>query len=174
MTKMFYGLTRKKQLWEMTLDVCSTLKGPKDSLKDIMILMLATCYQETHMGTLRDSTRYAAGTGIMQFDKMPYNDIKNRSGKYYDICKNEFNIDITKVAYRELELSPLTSIVMARVKYKLVPAKIPSWDDFESVWWYYKDNYNSKLGKATKREFENSYKKAIEFYDHFWIEGDVK
>lgn len=66
--------------------------------------------------------------------------------------------------YRELELSPLASIVMARIKYKLVPHKIPQWDDLEAVWQYYKKWYNSYLGKATIEEFEVSYKKALEEY----------
>ena len=164
---MFYGLSRPNQLWEMTFDVCSTLKGPDDNLKDILILMLATCYQETHMGALRDKTRYAAGTGIMQFDKFPYKDINNRSKKYYDICLKKFNINIPKLEYRELELSPLASIVMARIKYKLVPHKSPSWDDFENMWLYYKTWYNSMLGKATKEEFKHSYKKALEFHEKY-------
>ena len=164
MEKIYYGLTRKSQLWEITLDVCTALKGKNDNLKDILILMLSTCYQETKLGSYRDHTRYAAGTGVMQFDEYPYNDIKRRSSKYYKICLEKFNIDISSMRYMELELSPLASIVMARIKYKLVRGKIPPYNDFNSVWLYYKENYNSWKGKATIEEFENSYKKALDFY----------
>lgn len=161
---MYYGLTRRNQLREMMVDACKTLKSNREDLKSTLILMLATCYQETHLGEYRDLTRYGAGTGVMQFDKMPYEDIKNRSKRYYEICLKEFNIDIDKMDYRELELSPLASIVMARIKYKLVPYAIPKWDDFEGIWGYYKKWYNSRLGKATIEEFEVSYHKALEEY----------
>lgn len=163
--KLYYGLTRSNQLREMMFDVCYTLRSSREDLKSTLILMLATCYQETHMGKLRDRTRYGAGTGVMQFDEYPYNDIKRRSSRYYDICLKEFNIDISKMKYMELELSPLASIVMARIKYKLVPCAIPSWDDSGGVWSYYKKWYNSYLGKATIEEFEVSYKKALEEYE---------
>ena len=164
MNKLYYGLTRPNQLREMMYDVCKTLKSSREDLKSTLILMLATCYQETHLGQLRDRTRYGAGTGVMQFDEYPYNDIKRRGSRYYDICLKEFNIDISNVEYTELELSPLASIVMARIKYKLVPYAIPSWDDFGSVWSYYKKWYNSYLGKATVEEFKISYHKALEEY----------
>lgn len=60
----------------MMLDVCTTLKSKNEDLKSTLILMFATCYQETHMGEYRDPTRYGAGTGVMQFDGIPYKDIK--------------------------------------------------------------------------------------------------
>lgn len=165
MKKIYYGLTRKKQLLEMMVDVCSTLKGNKEDLKSTLILMLATCYQETNMGTFKDKTRYKYGTGLMQFDNMPYKDSKLRGSRFYKVCLKEFNVDISKMKYIELELSPLASIVMARIKYKLVPHNIPSWKQFDEVWGYYKKWYNSTLGKATIEEFKISYKKGLEAYE---------
>lgn len=164
---MYYGLTRRNQLREMMLDVCEALKGNNEDLKSTLVLMLATCYQETNFGGFKDPTPYRAGAGLMQFDKMPFEDIRDRGGRFYKVVLRNFGIDVPSLTHRELEFSPLASIVMARIKYKLVPSKIPSWDDFEGQWLYYKKWYNSYLGRATKEEFLVSYNKAIAEYKEY-------
>ena len=131
---MFYGLTRRNQLIEMMVDVCQSLKGTNEDLKNTTILMLATCYQETNFGAFKDPTPYKYGTGLMQFDKMPFEDIRDRGGRFYKVVLRNFGIDVQSLTHRELEFSPLASIVMARIKYKLVPYTIPSWDNFDEVW----------------------------------------
>jgi hypothetical protein len=46
---------------------------------------------------------------------------------------------------------------MARLRYFVVPKKIPSKDDLDGMWEMYKTYYNSSKGDATKLEFVNDY-----------------
>ncbi len=166
---MYYGLTRKSQLFEMINDVIDTLKSPKEDTGATRELLISTIGQETHLGDYKDPTDYRHGTGLAQVDPgIPFKDIIDRSTKYHKLIKDKFDIDLKNVQHRELELSPLLSIVLCRLKYKLVPKAIPK--DSEGQWEYYKKWYNSYLGKATKEEYMHNRIESLKEYSR-WEEG---
>jgi hypothetical protein len=150
--KVYYGITRLSQVFEMIEDVANALKGSSENVDNTIDLMIGTLAQETHLGTLKDPTSYVAGAGIAQFDPgIPFNDPVDRMGRWKDVVKKIFDFDFDRVQHSALEESPLLGIVLMRTKYKLVPATIP--DSLEGQWLYYKRWYNSELGKATREEY---------------------
>jgi len=160
MAKMYYGLTRQKQAYEMAKDVVKVLGGGKNA----ELLLLETAMQETKLGTYKDTTDYAAGNGLCQDDKFPFEDRKLRlmassSGKKWlkDIEEN-FDIVWQFVEWRELEHSPLLSIISCRLTYKLVPEAIP--DTVEGRAAYWKKYYNTVAGKGTEEEYIENAKKV--------------
>ncbi len=168
---MYYGLTRLSQLFEMIDDVIEVLKGPSEALESTRELIISTIGQETHLGKYKDLTDYKHGTGLAQVDPgIPFKDIIDRSTKYHKVVKEKFDIDLKKVEHKELELSPLLSLVLCRLKYKLVPKKIPL--DVEGQWKYYKKYYNSYLGKAKKEEYLRNRAWALQKYQE-WKEGGI-
>lgn len=168
---IYYGLTRLEQVFELVEDVIEQLKGSNENTEATKQLLIGTIAQETKLGTYRDPSPYRHGAGLCQIDPgIPFEDIQDRGTKYIKLVKDKFGIDILSATHRELELSPLLSVVMARVKYKLVPKIIP--DDFEGQWKYYKRYYNSYAGKATKEEYTKNYKWGMDLYNK-WLNRRV-
>ncbi len=166
---VYYGLTRLDQVFQLIEDVVEKLKGTSENVEATKQLMIGTIAQETKLGTYRDPSPYKYGSGLCQIDpKLPFEDIQDRAGKWIGIVKDIFAIDIERATHRELELSPLLSVVMARVKYKIVPYTIPP--DFDGQWKYYKKWYNSYAGKATKEEYTRNYSWGMKLYKG-WLEA---
>jgi len=167
---IFYGVTRKSQIFEMVADVVEAFKSPMENTRATMELLLATAAQETHTGELRDGTPYRHGTGLMQFDPVGLEDIKTRPSaqRWIKIARERFGVDFSKVEHRELETAPLTSIIAARIKYKIVPYGIPH--ALEDQWLYYKKWYNSSAGAATKEEFYRNRAIILKEFDA-WNKG---
>ena len=165
--KTYYGVTRLEQVFELIEDVVEELKGSNENTEATKQLLIGTIAQETKLGTYRDPSPYKHGAGLCQIDPgIPFEDIRDRGTKYIKLIKEKFGIDILSATHRELELSPLLSVVMARVKYKLVPKSIPT--RFDGQWEYYKRYYNSYAGKATKEEYKKNYEWGIELYNN-WL-----
>jgi len=51
--------------------------------------------------------------------------------------------------------------VMCRFHYLRVSEPLPSWNDKDAIWEYYKEYYNTHLGKASKIESINKYLRFI-------------
>jgi hypothetical protein len=167
--KTYYGITRITHLFEIIEDVCEALKVTNEDVETTKALIISTIAQETHLGTLRDPTKYKYGTGIAQLDPIGVTDIQERGKKWFDPCKKAFGFDLSKVKHTELEEAPVLSVVMARLRYKLVPQGIP--DDPEEQWKYYKRWYNSYAGAATKEEYMKNREWALRLYKK-WKAGE--
>lgn len=166
--KIYYGVTRLEQVFQLIEDVVEKLKGSNENTEATKQLLIGTISQETKLGTYRDPSPYKHGAGLCQIDPgIPFEDIQDRGTKYIRLVKDKFGIDMLSASHRELELSPLLSVVMARVKYKLVPKSIPI--SFDGQWEYYKRYYNSYAGKATKEEYKKNYEWGIKLYNN-WLE----
>jgi hypothetical protein len=163
--KMYYGLTRPSQLFEMIEDVVEKMAGPKENKEAVTELMICTAAQETHLGTLKDPSTYRYGSGIMQIDPIGITDILRRGSKWIEFCKKEYNFHFDKLKHRELETSALLCVVASRIRYKVVPHPIPN--TTEGLWEYYKKYYNSYAGAATREEYMKNREWAMELY-HNW------
>jgi hypothetical protein len=166
--KTYYGITRISHLFDIIDDVCEALKGPSENVESTKALIISTIAQETLLGTLKDPTKYKYGTGITQLDPIGLVDIQKRAGKWFGTCKKAFGFDISKVEHTELEEAPVLSVVMTRLKYKLVPYKIP--EDPEGQWRYYKQWYNSYAGAATREEYMKNREWSLNLYQK-WRSG---
>lgn len=153
---MYYGLTRKTDLREIAFEVCECLgHGLHNSAFN---LLLETAGAETHRGQIRDRTE-GAGTGLTQFDKLPFYDTKARvSQKDKERVKEYFDIDVDSIEWQDLRYNPLLALLFARLKYKKIPQAVPITIRERAEYW--KQHYNSYLGKGTV----NHYIKANEYY----------
>lgn len=168
--KLYYGITRLSQLFEMIEDACDAMKGPNEDVEAAIQLMVATAGQETHLGHLRDPTTYRAGAGIMQVDPIGIEDIQLRGRKWIKFCKTKWDIHLDRVKHRELNEGAFLCVVAARVRYKVVPKALPRKDDIDGQWEYYKKYYNSYAGVATKDEFIRNRKRSLKLY-YDWKRG---
>ncbi len=148
--KVYYGLASKGNALELSKLVCDVISNP-DGLAEKIVN--ETCAAETKMGTYKDNTDYYAGTGAHQIDKGTFDWLK---GKYQDEkvaekLKAAFDINLSKVEYRELEQSPILSTIFCRLRYLAVPAAIPALISERAQYW--KKWYNSSAGKGTPEEY---------------------
>ena len=83
-----YGVINSKQLYDTAKYVCDIL-GHGANGKAVHIL-LETAAAETNLGKTKDTTK-GAGTGLTQFDKLPFQDVKERSSVCLRINKKYKN-----------------------------------------------------------------------------------
>lgn len=146
--KYFYGLTKREHAYDIVEAVVEVLGGGELAVK----LLLETAQQETHLGEFEDPTKYAAGTGITQFDEMPFYDIIRRTKiEHINLIKDAFGVDMRKVKWRELEYSPVLCFIATRLLYKKIPAAIPSTVKGRAKYW--KVHYNTIEGRGTEKEY---------------------
>ncbi|TQV85269.1 hypothetical protein FKG94_03175 [Exilibacterium tricleocarpae] len=147
---MYYGLAKRVHAVEIAKAVCNVLGNGANRNADR--LLLETAAQETRLGTYRDLTPYAAGTGLCQVDQIGFDDVLTRTRDVHRYKTIEyFGIDLSLVHYRELELSPLLSFVVCRLFYLLIPDPIPQ--SLAERAGYWKRHYNTVAGKGSVGEY---------------------
>lgn len=142
-----YGLLSRSQLEETINNVVSKLGGGEPAKK----LLMETAAVETDLGAAVD-TSWGVGVGIMQFDPIGFDDVKERTSTGLKAqVMMQFGIDIDRSSIGDLRYSPLASVVFARLKYRLVPSVIPDSQVGRAVYW--KKWYNSSLGAGTPAKY---------------------
>jgi|SRR5688572_17619067 len=154
---MFYGIVHRDQPQQYAQAVCDVLGHGENRLA--VRMLLETCAQETHMGRFRDTDFLRHGIGLMQLDRIGFDDVKTRA-RDEDLQKLEerFGVVIRSdkptqkaVEHEDLAFSPLLSMIFARLFYKLRPDPIP--DSIEGRARYWKKYYNTPAGKGTEAEY---------------------
>lgn len=150
---MYYGLSRKSQIREICEDVCEVLGH--GSTRQAVNMLVRTCAAETGMGTIKDPNFRKCGVGVMQIDEIPFYDAINRS-RDVDLFnfQREFGINLREVTHEESAFSPLISIGVARLFYKLITPPFPV--EIEAQAEYWKLRYNTVAGKGTVAHFLKS------------------
>ena len=147
---LHYGLVNEKELYLIADEVVKYLgNGKNESVADLLI---ETARAETMLGKAEDRTPLTGGVGLMQFDEIAFNDVKERAGKKWgDLVKEKLKVDMNLVTYEMLLYSPFLSVLWARLKYKLIPEEVPS-DIYERAK-YWKKYYNTYKGKGTVEHY---------------------
>jgi hypothetical protein len=128
-----YGLLNKQQLFNIIDDVVETVGGGENA-KDLLI---ETANIESKFGTIPYNPYRGYGLGVMQFDKVGFYDTQARtSERLKQVIKQRYGVEIDKLQYEDLRFSPLISVIMARLKYYLVPSKIPDTIQARADYWY--------------------------------------
>lgn len=147
--QLYYGLKSKEDAVQYARAVVEVIGGGEDAVA----LLVETAAAETLLGTLKDPTPYAAGTGLTQVDKGTFDWLGQlyASHKLGNLILQHFNIKLGKTQYQELETSPLLAMVYCRLRYYAVPYKIPSTIEARADYW--KKWYNSTAGKGTPADY---------------------
>jgi hypothetical protein len=127
---------------------------------DAVELLIFTCAAESNGGTFIHQVKGPA-LGIYQMEPATHQDVWvnyiHRSSSLMSILGLNFQcnglIDAERMVY---DLSYAT--LMARLHYSRFPEPLPSKNDAEGMFKYYKKYFNTPLGKATKAESIKKYK----------------
>lgn len=145
-----YGLASSDQAGGFAAAACDVLGHGANG--GAVIMLLETAAQETHLGQFRDPTPDGAGRGLCQIDFIGFIDVIQRS-RAADLAaiKSCFGMDLTQVEHDDLDFSPLLSMIICRLFYKLIPESFPK--DLAGRAAYWKKYYNTYRGKGSVDEY---------------------
>jgi len=148
----------KDQLRQLIRDVLVEIDLHSDSAEELLMMTAAT---ESHLGRYIEQVGGPA-EGVFQAEPATIEDIwDNYLGYRPELPTRVIDVigggGLSKFALR----ANLTyQIIMARIHYLRVKARLPAADDIGGLASYWKTHYNTKLGKGTV-------KKAIESYEYY-------
>jgi hypothetical protein len=125
-------------------------------------LLMGTAAVESDMGTFlmqngRNGEPVGPALGIFQMEPATYFDTKTHSD-YYRKLKNDGRFNIPDEPYW-LILNLELATVMCRLKYTMIPEKLPKHDDIVGLARYWKEYYNTSGGKGSINKFIERYDK---------------
>lgn len=119
-------------------------------------LLLGTAAQESKFGTYLRQLGIGPALGVFQIEPATFNWLRdkysNRVG-YTTVLQGRVAV--------ELEWDIFLSIVIARLRYRVVPAPLPPADDIEKLAAYWKLYYNTPAGAGTVEEFIKNYERYV-------------
>lgn len=145
---MNYGFINDTSIVTMCNTICGSLGFGANNTAHLLIY--ETAVAETGCGKITDKT-LGAGMGITQFDKLPFEDIKKRSMHLKDKILKELGVDISLVDWEHLRYNPYLSLLFTRLFYRLISKPIPLTIKERAEYW--KEFYNTKLGKGTPEHY---------------------
>jgi hypothetical protein len=127
---------------------------------DAVELLVFTCAAESNGGEFLKQVKGPA-LGIYQMEPATHNDIWNNYLKHRlqtsQIMAMKF--DCPTIPYAERMIHDLRyATAMARLHYRRVKYALPDRKDGEAMWSYYKEHYNTPLGKAKKSHAFKAYR----------------
>lgn len=146
---MYYGLTTREQVKESADTVCYVLgHGIHRNASQFLCEIAA---QETHSGTLRDRHATKMGVGLMQIERVSFNNTMDRTHqKIWYLINEEFGVE-QNLNYEMLAYSPLLSMIFARLHLRLIPEEFPTNIGARASYW--KKYYNTIAGSGTAEEY---------------------
>jgi hypothetical protein len=131
--------------------------------RDAEELLMATCANESNLGEFRSQAPNGPARGIFQMEAEDFNDIWTNYLKYHislgTMCTDLNNGE--QGTSDSLVNNDRYAIAMARVHYCRAPGALPSYQDIEAIWAYYKAHYNTPQGAATHNDFVAKYNKFV-------------
>lgn len=151
---MNYGVINLKRIVEDAQIICDCIGHGK--YNNAMDMIIETAVAETGLGMIEDKT-VGAGMGITQFDKIPFEDIKDRNMKLRPKILKDLGVDINLVHWDDLRYNQFLALLFTRLLYWLKGDPIPKTIEERAAYW--KLHYNTKLGKGTVEHYLEMNKK---------------
>ncbi len=140
-----YGVLSDSGLDNTILEVTGVLGNGANNTAHL--LLSETAQTESDYGQAIDY-HWSSGYGVMQFDQIAIDDTIARTPQHIkQKIIDVWGVDLDRVTGAVLQWSPLVSVIMARLKYRLIPAEIPATRVARAEYW--KKYYNTYLGKGT-------------------------
>lgn len=159
LSKKYYQ--RKMEKNELKNLVERTLTALDLYSEDAVNLILGTIAQESAFGKYTRQIGGGPALGICQMEPATFRDIVNNYLKYKpDLAKKVMSVSgVNSLRSDYLEFNNVLAIAMCRVHYlrvpKGIPEKLSGWAE------YWKEYYNTRLGKGTPEEFIKNYQKYV-------------
>lgn len=115
-------------------------------------LLLGTAAQESAFGTYLRQLGGGPALGAFQMEEATFEWLRGKYGVELYLHGNEFE---------ELEWNLQLAILLARLRYWVVPEPLPSAYDIPGMARYYKKYFNTATGKGTAEEFEENYRRYV-------------
>lgn len=150
-----------KQLRELIIKpALNALQMYSDDAEELLVF---TCACESLGGTYIKQVKGPA-LGIYQMEPATYTDIWENYIKHHGNVLNllSLNFDVHKLPLPERMIYDLRfATAMARLHYRRRKEPIPSKNNIEAIWEYYKKYYNTPLGKADKETSIKHFQKFL-------------
>lgn len=134
---------------------------PSINRPEAVELLMGTCAQESHLGKYRRQLGGGPALGIFQMEPATFRDIRDNYLAYHEDLRNKI-MEISGVSALEPEdlvENDRLAVCMARAHYSRVREAIPASLDGWARYW--KQYYNTPLGKGTVEEFVANYKNLV-------------
>lgn len=126
-------------------------------------LLMGTAAQESHLGRWRQQIGGGPGKGVYQIEVATLKDIYTN---YLDNrpALSRKVLEVTGVygpSVHHTTYDPVYGTVLARLYYRRIKEPLPAATDIWGLARYWKDHYNTKLGKGTVKEFVQNYHRLV-------------
>ena len=148
-------LTPKEMADEVIIPTLTPLK--LNNKPSVVPLLLGTCAVESNFGKYNRQILGPA-LSVFQIEPFTFYDIKNRRNSYF--MKAGYNT--IKLKAEDMLDDLKLSCLVCRLKYLDTPKPLPnSPDDVEALARYWKQFYNTRLGKGSIEDFIEKYNRYI-------------
>lgn len=149
-----YGYVDKDILYRYARVICDVIgHGVNNTAVNLIV---ETAITETGGGTIEDKTD-GAGMGVTQFDRFPFEDLRERSLRLRVKIMKNLGVDITKVQWDDLRYNTFLSLLFTRLQYFPFSEEIPKTIEERANYW--KKYYNTEAGKGTPQHYLEMNKK---------------
>lgn len=141
-----------------TLELCADLAGVPDT-PYVRDLLVATCAQESRLGTWLHQTGSGPAISIYQLEPATLDDLLRNfasAPKYRDILRA--SMVEGQPAVDQIIWNLRFATICARLNYYRVREPLPRGTTFDSLWHYYKTYWNTRHGAATSASFRDALK----------------
>lgn len=145
----------------------------KSCLNDLLLysqdaeeLLVFTCAAESLGGTYLYQVNGPA-LGIYQMEPVTYNDLWHNFILLDNKLSLRFfnNFDVTRMPTEERIIYDLRyATAMTRIFYLRIQEQLPSLNDIDAIWEYYKKYYNTRLGKSQKNASVKNYHDFVQHH----------
>lgn len=142
---------------------------PPEYQRSAFLLIWGTSAAESNCGEYEDTTDERAGEGHTQWDKMPFEDYRDRCPKKIrNLVKEVYDLDIQEHEWKYLHFAAGVSTLHTAVRYKMDPRSFPLPATPRNLAKYWKERYNTIEGKGTVEKFMEKFKKYVrpEYWDY--------
>lgn len=128
---------------------------PELASESAIQLLLGTAAQESNFGTYLRQLGGGPAMGVFQMEPKTFRWLQDKYKKEYPKIVNGRIVT-------DLEWDLRLAILMARLRYRIVPAKLPYGYDVKGLAMYWKEHYNTPLGAGTVEQFVSNYRKFVD------------
>jgi hypothetical protein len=148
-----------QQLHDLIIEPTLKYMGGNYNSKDARFLLLCTAAIESKCGYYIKQIKGPA-LSPWQLEPKTHDDI----WRYCDALKcgetsvfvNSLKLDEPFSPHTNLVVSPMYACAMARLKYSMDSEPLPKYDNFRTVYDYYKRIYNTPAGASTYEKFKHA------------------
>lgn len=125
-------------------------------------LLMGTAAQESQLGTYIKQLGSGPALGVFQMEPATHADIHNNFLAYQTRLVKRVGSFVTYKA-EDMVTDLRHAVVMARLQYYRRPEPLPDATDIDGQARYWKQHYNTPLGKGTVEEYLRNYQRFVEF-----------